>query len=286
MKDKVAIIIVIYNSGIPEYCNNLLSRESVFNLNIIVIDNTPDQDLNVNDSLSYIALKKNAGIALAQNIGIKKAINTKCKYCVFFDQDSFVSIELVEKLVLAYQQISTIDKNVAAVGPNVVNKISGVPYNKTIDFTIKFNKTISIISSGSVMESDTFINIGGMMSDLFIDMVDNEWCWRARKCGLNCYIVSDIIMKHSVGDGIIKTNFGFYVLKSSPIRYYYLYRNFLILLRLNYVPFKWKYKQSLRRLFELIYVPFTRKGERILILKNMFKGIKDGAKKYKLSCKI
>ena len=286
MKDKVAIIVVIYNSGIPSYCEKILSSESLFDFNIIVIDNTPGQDLDVKDSLLYIALKRNMGIALAQNIAIANAVSLKCKYCVFFDQDSQVTLELVEKLVCAYQQISCFDNKVAAVGPNVVSDLNGVSYNKTIDLNIKFNKTISIISSGSVVESNTFIKIGGMMSDLFIDMVDNEWCWRARKYGLNCYIVTDVIMKHSIGSGMVKTNLGFYVLKASPARYYYLYRNFLILLRLDYVPFRWKYRQFLRKIFELFYVPFTRKGERILILKNMFRGVKDGTKKYKLYCRV
>ena len=286
MKDKVAIIVVIYNSSIPSYCEKILSGESLFDFNVIVIDNTPGQDLNIRNSLLYIALKNNVGIALAQNIGIRQAINLKCKYCVFFDQDSLVSLELVEKLVLAYQQISCVDNNVAAVGPNVVNNLNGVSYNKTIDLNIKFNKTTSIISSGSVMESNTFIKIGGMMSDLFIDMVDNEWCWRASKYGLNCYVVTDIIMQHAIGNGISKTKFGFYVLKASPVRYYYLYRNLLILSRLDYVPSKWKYKQFLRRIFEIFYVPLTRRSEGILILKNIFRGIKDGTRNYELSCRI
>ena len=280
------IIVVIYNSSIPSYCEKILSGESLFDFNVIVIDNTPGQDLNIRNSLLYIALKNNVGIALAQNIGIRQAINLKCKYCVFFDQDSLVSLELVEKLVLAYQQISCVDNNVAAVGPNVVNNLNGVSYNKTIDLNIKFNKTTSIISSGSVMESNTFIKIGGMMSDLFIDMVDNEWCWRASKYGLNCYVVTDIIMQHAIGNGISKTKFGFYVLKASPVRYYYLYRNLLILSRLDYVPSKWKYKQFLRRIFEIFYVPLTRRSEGILILKNIFRGIKDGTRNYELSCRI
>ena len=41
--------------------------------------------------------------------------------------------------------------------------------------------------------------IGLMNSDLFIDMVDYEWCWRANSKGFTLYEDERVIFKHQIG---------------------------------------------------------------------------------------
>lgn len=113
---------------------------------------------------------------------------------------------------------------------------------------------------------------------LFIDNVDNEWCWRAIHNGNLCCITTKITMLHKIGQQHYKI-LGMPFLVSAPIRYYYQYRNYLWLLRRSYVPLGWKYKSFIRKLVEIIIIPCVSK-QKILIIKNMVRGIWDGLFKY------
>lgn len=80
-------------------------------------------------------------------------------------------------------------------------------------------------------------------------------------------------MNHKVGN-CNKTLLGFPIIVSSPVRYYYKYRNFLWMLKRSYVPIKWKVKEITRKAIEFACVPIIAKNTSIY--KHSLIGIKDG----------
>ncbi|MGI6219820.1 MAG: hypothetical protein ACOYJE_08210 [Bacteroidaceae bacterium] len=271
----VGVIIVLYNSENANYAN-LIGRSGI---HLILVDNTPGRDLEASQSnITYIPLKENRGIAAAQNVGIHKAEELGCTHVLFFDQDSSITILLVKKLLNAYLVVAAFDPKVAVVGPLIINRSTGLPYKTKADLSRQYSEVRELISSGSVVALKTFQEVGSMMELLFIDGVDFEWCWRARSMGYRCYLATGIPMKHMVGRGGKLIFRHIHILFPAPDRYYYLYRNWQILMRMAYVPWNWKAKQTFRRIMEFFFIPFLRQGYRFVCLRNMLRGWCDGIK--------
>ena len=113
------------------------------------------------------------------------------------------------------------------------------------------------------------------VESLFIDDVDNEWCWRAwHKCGLRSFIVEDAEIGHMLGEGD-----RFFFLKkvaiASPFRVYYQFRNYLWLCRRDYVPRYWKRKNGMKYFVKLFYFPICV-APRTMYLRRIVRGVITG----------
>ena len=114
-----------------------------------------------------------------------------------------------------------------------------------------------------------------MDSSLFIDGVDNEWCWRAKNKGnLDSFVSLDFKMNHYLGEGD-RSFFGIKISISSPFRVYYQFRNFFILCRKSYVPGIWKIKNAVKYTIKFFYLPIFV-IPRLEYLKKIFLGTIDG----------
>jgi rhamnosyltransferase len=273
----IAVIVILYNpedtiiKKWSDICNSV-SEDIV----LLFIDNSCsaiNHDRLINSI--YIPLCENRGIAEAQNIGIQSALEHKVKFLVFFDQDSDINIDYIHNIVSEYDRIKLLVPNIAILGPCVINKETNELY-KNSDKQINNGYTIvsALISSGTVVESETIKKVGGMDSKLFIDGVDFEWCWRALSVGLTCVRTYNVQLLHKVGQENAWF-MGFPIIISSPFRYYYQYRNWIILLRRSYVPKRWKFNTSVRRIVEMFMVPLYAK-KRIQTMHNIIKGLING----------
>lgn len=276
-KEKVAVIIVIYDPShkldFSSFCN--VER----GIDILLIDNTPDYSHSYSfpENVHYFPLYENKGIAYAQNIGIKWADKNYFEYIFFFDQDSRITPEFIDKMLSEYKRITKIGYKLSVLGPLHINQNTNVIYKVGYgSFTADQMEVPAVISSGSLMKVDTLQIIGYMEDMLFIDYVDFEWCWRAGRKGYNCMITNHVRLPHRVGEKDYNV-LSFPIILSSPERYYYQYRNYLLLLKRPYVPLIWKLKQMIKKTFFLVYIPLVSDTP-LLIWKNMFKGIKDGIK--------
>lgn len=223
----------------------------------------------------YLTNKKNLGIAAAQNIGIKYAIENHFDYVVFFDQDSEFDDLYIEKIIGEFIRIQHLEPKIAVVGPTAVNKDSFLEY-KYRENTNKENYAVvsNLISSGTVVKVSVFKTIGMMEESLFIDYVDFEWCWRAISKGFLCARTHNVSLLHKVGSSSISI-LGRTVIISAPVRYFYQYRNFLCLIKRNYVPKRWKIKTFVRKFMEIVVLPWVVR-KKIETIKYVFKGIKAG----------
>ncbi|MCM1139929.1 MAG: glycosyltransferase [Muribaculum sp.] len=277
-KSKVGVIVVIYNT-IPK--KNPISHSETESV-LILVDNTPGQDLQISntDSLIYIALGNNKGIAEAQNIGIDAANKAGCTHVIFFDQDSLIPDEYIEKMLAEYKRILSHNSNLFLLGPTAKNGRTGEEYKSNIHqdhpTDYDFIPRREIISSGSCVEMSKIKKIGNLDSSLFIDFVDFEWCWRANARGYQSGITPNIFLTHFVGQKEYKF-FNQYIIISSDFRYFYQTRNYLWLIRRNYVPKQWKINNGIKRIIYPLTFPFKIRGWSKIysyILKGFWAGIK------------
>lgn len=251
---------------------------------ILLIDNSGDGGdnktvLNINEKVTYISMGGNTGVAFAQNFGIRKAMDKNATYILIMDQDSSPADEMVSKLKDGLLLLASKGYKISAIGPNAINLRTGVAYKPRLMKRVYFDelpiiKVSEIISSGSLILSDTFKEIGLMDEKLFIDGVDHEWCWRASKLGYCCAIVEEVELIHMLGEGDRKL-LGIPVAITSAFRVYYQYRNYFYLLRKGYVPLYWKINNGIKYLVKAFYYPLFVKPRRAYFT-NICRGIVSG----------
>lgn len=277
----VGIVIILYRSDCINVDINTLPK----NVIVIIVDNTPGQNLNIKsqNQIKYFSLGKNIGIAGAQNYGINIAYKLGCSHIIFFDQDSIIPKNYIEEIVDEYERILLKQPKLFLLGPLIYNGRDGLEYKSKIHTDIKthydFIPRREIISSGSCIAIEKIKDVGVLDNSLFIDFVDFEWCWRANAKGYQSGITPKISLTHFVGQQ------EYYFLKqliiiSSPTRYFYQTRNYIWLLKYNYVPTEWKINTGIKRiLFSLTY-PFKVKEWKSIYL-NIWKGIIYGLRRKK-----
>jgi len=137
----------------------------------------------------------------------------------------------------------------------------------------------TLIASGSLIPLEVVERVGGMEEALFIDQVDTEWCLRARSQGYRVYGACGAVLEHRLGETAQRFWAGRWrrLPRHRPFRYYYIFRNTILVSRRKYTSMKWILFNArwLAALF-VLYGVFARNrsGE----LRMMLKGAVDGLK--------
>lgn len=279
----ISAIVILFNPD-DDVRKNLLSIARQVD-HCIVVDNSSyiSNDIkDVADNIIYKPLLGNQGIAKAQNVGLDMAKEFDSEFVTFFDQDSHIKENTINSLYKSYEKLTKLGFNVGVVGPRATNKDDGVAYthkdrdHSTLVRSIenRYTPVEYTLSSGSFSKTSDILDIGGFKEEFFIDSVDHELCWRLLDCGYKNFIDEDTIMTHMLGENRKKTIFG-YVNTPSPIRHYYVFRNWLFLFRLPYVPRKYKIRTTLRFLPKMLYFSLFC-GDRLQRVKYIFRGVIDG----------
>ena len=280
---RILAIVVLYNPSIEileKWRTYVQCHSQVF---FYFVDNSQffANVANTENSI-YYGCQSNLGIAAAQNIGIKYAIENGYYYTIFFDQDSEIDGDFIQDIVGEFDYVRKKNDRIVILGPRIINKDTLLEYKHREKIVDESYVTAShLISSGSIVNVDAFKNVGLMNEKMFIDYVDFEWCWRAKSKGYLCVKVCNVFMRHKVGQNMVSF-LGIPIVFSAPIRYFYQYRNFLWLLRCSYVPLKWKIKMLLRKVVEpLFLIVFIDKKKELLV--NIMRGIISGMNN-KMNC--
>lgn len=275
------IILVLYYPDSKSLSNLISNVNST--CNIFIVDNTPDISLkNIflkYNNVHYFAFYSNKGIAYAQNFAISHidSYYKEIQFLLFLDQDSIINNYFLDSIYSEYLRLKNINPLISIVAPILVDIESNdyfpkykSNYNDTSDFYI----TDKVISSGMFTNINLFLKVGYFREDFFIDYVDFEWCWRAKTFNYICVVSKNVQLLHKVGDSrFIFLNHSFIL--SKPFRYFYQNRNFIKLLKENYVPLSWKLKNLIKTVFILFYIPFKIKNG-ITYFKFMIKGLLNG----------
>lgn len=290
-------IIVTYN---PDESTLIASLTALLSQvqNIVIVDNdsirdvaeiTKHLDKARFSRINLIKLQHNNGLGKAFNTGISVARDLNAAFVLLMDQDSIPESDMLSKLHDAYQYLKKQGISVGAVAPRYRGSTSSqlsqfVRISRfglariTNDDDTNYTRADFLISSGSLIAMQALDQAGGMDDELFIDHIDTEWCFRAQSKGFALYGVCDAIMQHSLGDKQIRFWWGRWrnISFHQPFRYYYTFRNSILLWQRPYMPAAWKRADKLR-ILSLLFFFTLFSPNRITNLRMMLKGMKDGS---------
>lgn len=253
-------VIVSYNPGL-ERLKDLVEVVAMQVAGVVIVDNASSASIasilenRKTSNVFIVNLPENCGIAAAQNVGIERAIKNGATHIYLSDQDSLPSSSLIAELLLALLSASGV--SVAAVGPAIVDERTGRvssfmvegsgelqqwPPNTDGERTKRAMEVACLIASGTLLSVEAIKHIGGMRSHYFIDHVDTEWFFRARKAGYVLLGVPDARLIHRLGDEVKRVWFFGYrqVIYHTPLRNYYMFRNTLLMLRDISISWRWR----------------------------------------------
>ena len=260
---NVAVVIVLYNPDGEETANVRRLSEAYPG---VIVDNSAKPAFSGKSlgRMHYVALRENAGIAKAQNVGTRYILrHTEATHVVFLDQDSTVLTSYPQDIANCFEKIKKDFPRLAFLGPATENKETGREYKSVIHkdhaLSTDFIPRRELISSGGCATREVLQEVGLNDERLFIDYVDFEWCWRAASKGYICGFTPSVTIRHMVGQKTIYVC-GYTIIVSAPFRYYYQFRNHLWLSRRGYVPLQWKINHAIKHLARLIYFPLLVKS--------------------------
>jgi rhamnosyltransferase len=221
---------------------------------LVIVDNTwGGYPFDRNLDAELIEMGRNRGLAAAQNVGIRRALELGAEFVLLLDQDSLPDGAMVDELVAAHDRLVQRGEPVGAVGPRLVDARTEASQPVVQADTLRmrfawFDKgtelleTEFLIASGSLMPRGVLERIGLMDESLFIDQIDVEWELRARAQGLKLFAVGPAVMRHKLGTGDRRVWFLRFhqVPVHVPLRNYYLFRNSFDIFFRRPAPLVWR----------------------------------------------
>lgn len=230
---------------------------------VVVVDNSPEGDLRAESvcrdlersNVEIIRLGRNLGIAKALNVGIEAARSAGATHVLLSDQDSEPASDMVMGLLRAEADLRPHVTRIGAVGSSFTNINSGklFPFHVVVKGSPLYGRrsasveaphveAITLITSGTLVPTAVFDEVGLMREDFFIDCVDTEWCYRARARGYALYGTAWATMLHRMGDATLRFWFFGWIKGNvhSPLRIYYQIRNLVRLQFSGYRGIRWR----------------------------------------------
>lgn len=294
---QLAIVTVTYHPDIADLHRQMMGLPPYSAW--VIVDNASSkttQDLlqalsSARPNTYLIRNEINQGLAAAINLGaiyVRDHIKGN-KYLLLMDQDSIPTNQAVEKLLDAYSALHEQTPKVGCIGPRLIDVSTGLQHGfhqiRRLRWVRVFPEENSrhpinctnLNGSGTLTETEFFLNIGGLESNLFIDHADTEWAFRVLNSGRLLYGIPWATFEHSMGEkGLRFWFFGWRVWpQRSPVRHYYLFRNAVWLIQRNYVPGVWKFWAVIKLLATFIgHGLFDR--HRLAQLRCMLNGLRCG----------
>lgn len=291
MSEKICAVIIAY---FPELYSlrKLLQRLRGQVSQVVIVDNSErsfSQGALFDFETFVVVLRnqKNEGIATAQNQGIRWAKKNFFTHVLLLDQDSLPAMHMVRELLRVEKSNLAQGIPVAAVGPNVVDRLTRISEplvqieklwvtKKYCNQLTTCRKVDCLISSGCLIRLEALSIVGLMDERFFIDLVDVEWSLRSRQKGFHLYVACLAKLHHTIG--IKQKMFSRQrITRHQPVRLYYQYRNFLLLAcRTKVSPFGWFSYHFLRHLVPRLFLFCLFVRPRIKNAKMIARGVHDG----------
>jgi len=221
--EKIGVVTVTYNSDkvLQPFLSDLFAQ-SFHNFNLYVIDNaSEDKTLKILDDLNdnrvnQIRNHSNIGVAAANNIGIKKALEDKCSHILILNndiefpnslfKDMLVSIKKENCSMMTPKIMYHSDKDIIWYAGGGFKKSNGyLPYHTGFNENIKNNNYQSLYVDYAstcclLIKKDVFETIGYMDEKYFVYFDDTDFLFRVKKEGFHkIYYDSQITLFHKVG---------------------------------------------------------------------------------------
>lgn len=222
---KLAAVIITYFPDETVLSNISTYLDHVDKL--YIIDNSEPAhvfppEIYARPKITIIAYGVNRGIAAPLNEAVTLAAGEGYEWLLTMDQDSYFASE---QLALYWVNVTNFrgSEKVAMFGLTFENKPDMASRS--------YCSSRLLITSGSMVNLPLTVATGGFNELLFIDEVDHEYCFRAGKLGFDTIRFTGLYFNHSLGTK--KTARSLKNFKSTqralhtPVRLYYMYRNFL-----------------------------------------------------------
>ena len=221
--EKIGVVTVTYNSDkvLQPFLSDLFAQ-SFHNFNLYIIDNaSEDKTLKILDDLNdnrvnQIRNHSNIGVAAANNIGIKKALEDKCSHILILNndiefpnslfKDMLVSIKKENCSMITPKIMYHSDKDIIWYAGGGFKKSNGyLPYHTGFNENIKNNNYQSLYVDYAstcclLIKKDVFETIGYMDEKYFVYFDDTDFLFRVKKEGVHkIYYDSQITLFHKVG---------------------------------------------------------------------------------------
>lgn len=263
---RLSGVVVWYNPGIQEV-NNIKSY--LYELDkLFIVDNSIENNeqlldiLDNNCNIEYISNRDNLGIAKALNIGCKNAIEQGYNWILTMDQDSEFEENIIEKYKANVEKMIKKDSSIAIYAP-ITQDIRGQ----------KSGYINRVITSGNILNLNTYKVVNGFDNDLFIDEVDHDFCFKIIKEEYRIYQFSDILLKHKLGASkkVKILNKSVTAMNHNYIRKYYIVRNRCIIKKRYPEYTRYYTKSNISDLVKVILV----EEDKLRRIKYMLKGYLD-----------
>ncbi|MBV1915880.1 MAG: glycosyltransferase [Pseudomonadales bacterium] len=250
---------------------------------VLIVDNSCESEqikkvVAYTKGLDLVLIKntKNLGLGRALNQGFEYALANDFYWCVFFDQDTEVYPLFLSSL---QDSLDSQGYRPAIIGSNYIDDHAHKPrFKEGLKEKSKYRKVKTVITSGSLISTRLYSEIGGFREDYFIDSIDHEYCLRARKFNHEIVLNTKISMKHSLGEKRVGKGAITSIPEHVPIRKYYIARNTIVTISTYWSHEKaWCLKQIFRLFIELFSVILFESNKRVkleAILKGVIYGLK------------
>lgn len=227
-KDNCICIVVTFNpdSSMLDRIKKILDNQ----LKILIVDNSTNDDsidcvetIASHFNITVIRNKINCGLGAAINQGVTYSLSYNIEWCVFVDQDT----EVYPTFFSALQDcVQSAEGRVAIVGSNYIDEYAGRPrYLSREGEAKKYLEKKTVITSGTIVSTKRFSEIGACREDYFIDSIDHEYCLRARSYGYKVLLSLPVTMRHNLGEQRSSSRLFRSFPEHPPFRKYYIVRN-------------------------------------------------------------
>lgn len=269
----IGAVIVLYNPNLKLLKNNIDSIKKQVDY-LILCDNSDNEKIKTKvvkicqNNMIYIDNEGNKGIAYAINRAIEYCKKNKIDWLLTLDQDSVCPSNLIDiyKKYINYSNVGII--------------CCAVNYNdRILDIgKEKYQYVKEHITSASLVNINICDKLGGYDENMFIDLVDFEYCYRLREKNYKILMTNEVVLNHNLGDlKIVNIPFkSIYVPNHNEFRKYFIARNTIYCCKKNK-----KHISMLKCIYKLLILQFKIlifENNKFIKFKSIFRGIKDGIK--------
>lgn len=187
---------------------------------LLIWENTPPEKSRV--AAFFEGQKKIIVCTTGENKGIAKALNTAAQWAIDHD----------------YEYVLTMDQDSSFSPGDFPKYLDIISQNDQTDIglwtpaykntgTSELLKKEITMTSGSVIKTSVIQDCGFFLEELFIDLVDSEYCFRIRNKHYWIIQVSPIVLNHQLGYKKVN-KLGITTINYSALRTYYIVRNWFL----------------------------------------------------------
>ena len=233
-----------------------------------------------NSRVEVLRNTTNRGVAGGLNTGLAKVLKEGYEWALLFDQDTLPHLGLANRLLDLWEKLPD-QPPPAVLGCNYIDQHRNQPALRCPEGA-EFCGQKAVIISGTLLSLAAYQAIGPFREAFFMDLVDTDFCYRARRLGFGVYAACEPLMQHAVGRASSHDFLGHRVwMTNHPAwRRYLMARNSVILhAEYDKPDMRWLLRTLSKQLKKSIYI-LLYEQDSLAKVAAMWRGFRDGRRKH------